>query len=127
VRVRVPVSRSARRRLAVQVKALPQGTPVALYDRALGSRGRCDRFARAAGIQLDKHLLAAPSLFAPAYYIEDHPVPIAYFCRELFTMHRAHPSVTAVVGGLLWLARRVSPWRLLGAVAPVRLAIGRRL
>ncbi|MDQ6636880.1 MAG: FkbM family methyltransferase [Candidatus Dormibacteraeota bacterium] len=126
VRVRVPVSRPARRRLSVQVKALPRGTPVALYDRVVGSRGRCDGFALAAGIRLDKHLLAAPSLFAPAYYIEDHPIPIAYFCRELFVMHRGHPSVTATVGGLLWLAQRLSPWRLLGAVAPVRLAIGRR-
>jgi hypothetical protein len=47
------------------------------------ARGRCRRFASAAGVEIQREYLALPAARAPAYLVEDAPVATAYFLRSI--------------------------------------------
>src|SRR6266566_8988133 len=88
LRFEVPASSAARRRLALQLTNLPPGANVILSCAALGSRGRCRRLAREAGIELLREYVAIPSVDPPTCYVEDAPAALRYFLTQLLTLPR---------------------------------------
>jgi len=126
--VRVDIPRSLHLRQIMQRRAfeLPSGTAVVLRDAAPGSRWRCRRFARRAGIELERTYLALPSLSAPAYLVQDAPASVRYFCSAILTVPPGLAVFAGVVEGLLRLVQVVAPWRIVGIFVPGRVAVGRR-
>ena len=105
---------------------LPAGTPVVLSAVAPGAIGRCRSFAAKTGIEVDGEYLAFPTASAPAYLVEDAPATVRVFVK---TMLVAPPRgfFTPVIEAAVVLLRALSPWRLIRAVAPGRVVVGRRL
>jgi hypothetical protein len=120
----MPMSPFARRRILKQARALPPNTVVALCDANPGSRWRCRRFARRAGIRIDREYLAIPFIHSPTYYIQDTSEAIHYFCVELFTVSRGNPVMALGARSLIAVAQALSLWRLVGAVVPPRITVG---
>jgi hypothetical protein len=120
----IPVSPVARRRILKQARALPPKTVVALCDANPGSRWRCRRFARRAGIRVDREYLAIPFIHSPTYYIQDTSEAIHYFCVELFTVSRGNPAIALGARFLISVAQALSLWRLVGGVVPPRITVG---
>lgn len=125
VQVDLPRSAPARRRLRQQIGTLPAGTAVVLCSSELGSRMRCRRFAKDAGIQLMREYVAVPSVHAPACYVEDTPQAISYFVSQLLALPRGGAVKSALLGAAKTAARLQFPWTAIGAVAPVRVAVAR--
>jgi hypothetical protein len=121
----VPPSAEARRRLVRQVRTLPGGAPIILSTKALGSRRRCRRFARQAGIELVREYVAIPSLDRPTCYVEDSPSALRYFFTELLTLPRGGAARSAAVAAIKGIARSFFPAALVGSAAPIRIALGR--
>jgi len=88
--VEVPHTRAARERAADQMRQLPPGAPVVLADRRFGSRRRSRELARLAAVEVDRELLAIPSIDAPDFVVGplrqaewyDVPVRVEYTLRE---------------------------------------------
>lgn len=125
--VRVDLARSSakRRTLREQVRELPAGTPVVLAASAPGAIRRCRTFATDAGIELEREYLAFPSALAPAYLVEDAPAPLAVFVRTVLVFPFRSAWFAPIEAGMT-LLRALSPWRLLRAMAPGRIVVGRR-
>jgi aminoglycoside phosphotransferase len=124
VQVDVPGSAAARRRLAVQLRALPAGTSVVLCWTARGSRRRCRRFAREAGISAVREYLAVPSLYSPTCYVEDAPPAGRYFLTQVLALPRGGVALTALFAAAK-VVFRAAPWAVIGAVARSRIVVGR--
>lgn len=126
IRVDLPRSRAARRAMVGRVRALPVGAAVVLCDGVLASRWRCRRFAVRAGVRLERQYLALPSARSPAFLVEDARRPLSYFCAAVLSVPPGVALLAAPVGLLAraaaWLARA----GVAGAVAPGRVAVGRR-
>ena len=105
---------------------LPAGTPVVLSAVAPGAIGRCRSFAAETGIEVEGEYLAFPTASAPAYLVEDAPATVRVFVK---TMLVAPPRglFAPVIEAAVALLRALSPWRLIRAVAPGRVVVGRRL
>ncbi len=125
LKVDLPGSAAAQRRLRQQISTLPAGTALILCCEAVGSRRRCRRFARDAGIELTREYLAIPSALAPTCYVEDAPQALRYFFSELLALPRGGAVKSALLSAATTAARLPFPWRALGAVAPTRVAVGR--
>jgi hypothetical protein len=125
VQIDVPGSYAARRRLARQLRTLPSGTPVVLCSNTPGSRGRCRRFAREAGISGVREFVGIPSLYSPTCYVEDTRPALAYFFSNVLTLPWGGPSMTAMFGAGKQIARHLRLWGMVGAFAPVRIVLGR--
>jgi len=125
LQVDLPGSAAARRRLRQQICTLPAGTAVVLCCAAVGSRRRCRRFARVAGIELLREYVAIPSALAPTCYVEDTPQALRYFFSQLLALPRGGAVKSALLGAAKTAARLPFPWQALGAVAPIRVAVGR--
>jgi len=126
VRVDVPSSRSLRRRLERDLRALAPGTPVALADDRPGSRRRCRRLARRSGVALSREYLAVPTSKQSAYLVEDSVPSLRYFCAAVLTVPPS-PGLPAVTSELaIRLIERLGPWKFVGGVFPGRVAVGRR-
>jgi hypothetical protein len=125
VRVEVPRAPRARRAELVRLGGVAAGTPVALLASGPGAIGRCRRFAARAGVAVDRAYLAFPSATAPAYLVEDAACTVRVFTKTMLvaplSARFATPMMLAVAV-LRWL----SPWRLLRALAPGRVVVGRR-
>jgi hypothetical protein len=125
--VRVDVHRSAagRRRALRSVRALPTGTPVVLLTPAPGAIRRCRAFAARAGIVAEREFLAFPSAAAPGCLVEDAGPAIVVFAQSILVA----PPGAALAGAIeavLGPLRAVRPWRLIRALAPGRVVVGRR-
>ena len=125
--IRVDVPRSAAKRSASRrvVGDLPAGTPVVLVASAPGASDRCRTFAAEAGIDLQREYLAFPSAEAPAYLVEDAPAPVRLFVSSILVA----PTRTAfsiLIDAGLRLLRSLGPLWLIRALAPGRVAVGRR-
>jgi hypothetical protein len=105
---------------------LPAGTPVVLSAVAPGAIRRCRSFATETGIEVEGEYLAFPTVSAPAYLVEDAPATVHVFVK---TMLVAPPRgfFTPVIEAAIVLLRALSPWRLIRAIAPGRVVVGRRL
>ena len=125
--VRVDLGRSARRREAAlrMVRELPTDADVVLCASAPGAARRCRAFAAESGLALEREYLAFPSAAAPAYLVEDAPAPVGVFMKAVLV---TPPGIrlSGPVDACLTLARTLSPWRLVRALAPGRVAVGRR-
>ncbi|HSS95301.1 MAG TPA: hypothetical protein VLR46_15110, partial [Candidatus Dormibacteraeota bacterium] len=108
LRFDVPASPTARRRLRQQIRHLPPGTNVVLGCAALGSRRRCRRFARYAGIEILREYIAVPSAGPPTCYVESSPAALRYFFTQLLTVPRGRAGISAGlaavkrVAGFIW-------------------------
>ncbi len=125
VRVHVDRSRAKRRVMQQTARELPPGTPVVLSASAPGAIRRCRAFASGAGIELQREYLALPSASAPGYLVEDAPASIEVLVGSVLATPPGTPFSSAVDAGL-GIVRALRPWRLIRAVAPGRVAVGRR-
>jgi hypothetical protein len=103
----------------------PARGAVALCASGPFARWRVRRAAARAGVALEREYLALPSAGSPAFLVEDAPGPIDYFRVRILTA----PPGTSRLGAAADLAVQAvqhAPRRLVGALAPGRVAIGRR-
>ena len=124
--IEIPRSRAARDRAADEVRLLPPSAPVVLADRRFGSRQRSRALARLASIDVDRELLAIPSVDAPDYVIDDDPRVVAGFWRSFATVP---PGVVAAAPAVTLAIRVVDvlhAWSLVGLMVPGRYTVGRR-
>jgi hypothetical protein len=125
VRVNLPRSATKRRAVERKIRELPAGTPVVLSASAPGAIGRCRRFSSRAGLEREREYLALPSAEAPGYLVEDAPAPVGVFVKTVLVTPPGTAFCTPIEAALSVL-RALNPWRLLRAVAPGRVTVGRR-
>ena len=125
--VRVDLGRSAAkgRALRQRTRDLPAGTPMIMFASAPTAVRRCRAFASATGIEVEREYLAFPSARTPAYLVEDAPAPVGVFVKTVLVAPPGSALATPVSAGLSIL-RAFTPWRLIRAIAPGRVAVGRR-
>src|SRR5215211_1784998 len=126
IRVDLPRSRAARRAMVGRVRALPVGAAVVLCDGVLASRWRCRRFAARASVRLERQYVALPSARSPAFLVEDAPRPLNYFCSAVLSVPPGVALLAAPVGLLVQVAAWLARAGVAGAIAPGRVAVGRR-
>lgn len=126
--VRVDVHRSAAKRSASRrmVSELPTGSPVVLVASAPRAIDRCRTFAAEVGIELQREYLAFPSAQAPGYLVEDAPAPLRLFV-ETILVAPARTSLAVLIDSSVSLLRSLGPLWLIRALAPGRVAVGRRV
>ena len=124
VRVELGRSRAARRQAERDVRALPAGTAVALAAAGPGAARRCRRLASRTGLVLEREFLAVPSATVPAYLVEDERGPVELFLATVLVTPPGAPLARAVEG-VLTLVRALRPVRVVRALAPGRVAVGR--
>lgn len=111
--------------LTQRIRHLPSGSAVALFASAPGAIRRCRRFAAAADVELEGEYLAFPSATTPAYLVEDDPAPVRLFV-ETVLVAPPRAAFAKPFAAALWLLRAFGPWRLIRALAPGRVVVGRR-
>jgi hypothetical protein len=125
VDVAVPRSAARRRRLAREIRELPAGVPVVLLASAPGARRRSKAFSSRAGIEREREYLAFPSAAAPGFLVEDSQPSVRTFLNGfLVAPPRARHARMIDFG--LGFVRAVKAWRLVSALAPGRIVVGRR-
>jgi len=125
VAIEVHRSRAQRERALSHARALPATTPVTLVTAAPGAARRGRRFAAQAGIAAERHYLAFPSAVAPGLLVEDVRPAIRAFAQSVLMVPPRAPLATAV-GAVVGVVRVVRPWRVIRALAPGRVIVGRR-
>lgn len=125
-KVDVLVSRHARRASERCLRELPSGTDVVLVTGTRGGGRRCRALAARAGIAVERTYLAFPTADAPAYLVEDEPAPVRVFLKTILVAppgsKRSLPMLAAVR-----ILRSLGTWRLVRALAPGCLLVGRRM
>jgi len=118
-------SSGERRRSLTAIRGEAAGTRVGLSASAPRAAARCRAFASAAGLELEREYLAFPTAAAPAYLVEDAPAPVRLFITNVLAVPpRTRFSVPMEIG--LHLLRAFKSWRLVRALAPGRVVVGRR-
>ena len=125
VRVELSRSRESRRSAHAAVGALAPGSSVVLSAPAPGAARRCRAFASAAGIELEREYLAFPTAAAPAYLVEDAPAAVRLFTTDVLAAPPRTRFSSLIELGVA-LLRSLKSWRLVRALAPGRVAVGRR-
>lgn len=125
IRLHVPASAEARRRLRSRVRALPPESYVVLSCAGLGARRLCRLFAREAGIEIVREYIAIPSVETPTCYVEDSRSTLTYFFTELLTLPRGGAVISAPLQTMKTIGRFFFPAALVGSVAPTRIVLGR--
>ena len=125
--VEVPVPRSAarRRRLGHTIRALPAGTPVVVLASAPGAARRSRAFTSRAGVEPEREYLAFPSAAAPGFLVEDSPATVHAF-TDAFLVAPPRSVLSKAIDSGLGLLRAMRAWRLVRALAPGRVVVGRR-
>ena len=125
VRVELSRSRRGRRTALAAVRAVAPGGSVVLAASAPGAARRCRAFASAAGLELEREYLAFPTAAAPAYLVEDAPATVRLFTTNVLAAPpRARFSLPIELG--VALVRTLKSWRLVRALSPGRVVVGRR-
>ena len=122
----LPASAAALRQLGSTVRAVPAGSAIFLTCAGLGSRGRLRRFARNEGVELMREFVAIPSVDPPTCYVEDSHSALRYFITQLLALPRGGAVMSAALAAITRIARCYFPASLVGRVAPVRVALGRK-
>jgi hypothetical protein len=125
VRVELQRARAKRRAVTQRVRGLEPGTHVVVSASAPRALARCRTFAAEAGVELEREYLAFPSAAAPAYLVEDAPWSVGVFVKDVLVAP-PRSALALPIEAALRLLRVLSPWRLIGAVAPGRVVVGRR-
>lgn len=126
LRFDLPASAAALRQLGSTVRLVPAGSAIFLTCAGLGSRGRLRRFARNEGIELMREFVAIPSVDPPTCYVEDSHAALRYFITELLALPRGGVFMSAALAAITRIARSYFPAALIGRVATVRVAVGRK-
>lgn len=126
LRVDIPRPGPARRAAEGTARSLPPGTDVVLCDRWPGARSRCRRFAERTGIIIGREYVAIPSLGSAAFLVHDAPGTLRYFSSTIATVPPGVARVAVVADAALRAMQVLGLWRLLGAVVPGRVVVGRR-
>jgi hypothetical protein len=125
VHVELAHSRASRRSALAAVGALAPGSSVVVSSSAPRAAARCRAFASAAGLELERAYLAFPTATAPAYLVEDAPASLRLFTTNVLAAPpRTRFSLPIEVG--VALLRALKSWRLVRALAPGRVVVGRR-
>lgn len=124
IRIDLRRSRAGRDDALRYVRELPMGSGVVLCASAPGAARRCRRFAAEAGVALEREYLTFPSASEPAYIVEAARAPLELFIRSVLVAPPAIPFSGAIGAGLA-VVRRTRPSRLLRALAPGRIVVGR--
>jgi hypothetical protein len=124
--VEVPHTRAARERVADEVRRLPPGAPVVLADRRFGSRRRSRELAQLAAVEVDRELLAIPSIDAPDFVVDDDPLVIAGFWRGFVTVPPGAASTAPVLTLAIRVVEAFRAWSVVCLVIPGRYTVGRR-
>lgn len=124
IHVKLTRTRGRRHWILGAVRELAVGTPIVLSASAPGAARRCRAFASAAGIECEREYLTFPTAAAPAYLVQDAPAPVRLFVASMLAAPpRARFSLPLEIGfGLL---RRFKSWRVVRALAPGRIVVGR--
>jgi hypothetical protein len=127
VRVRVPWRAVLRASSPeARVRNLPEGAAVILVASAPAAGLRCRMFAARTGVALEREYLAFPTAGAPAYLVERAAPSVRLFLRSIL----ASPPGTRLrlpIHLSLGLLRALGSWRVIGACAPGRVSLGRRV
>lgn len=123
----VDVGRSSAQRRAARraIRALPAGAPVVLRASAPGANRRCKRLAVETGLEFERAYLAFPSAGMPAYLVEDAPASVRVFTDSVLVTPPGTPLSTAIEA-CLSILRGLGGWRVVRALAPGRVIVGRR-
>jgi hypothetical protein len=125
-----PLAWPALREDAARVRALPAGTRVALADRRPGGRRRLRRSAGRLGIQLEAEYVVLPTWAHATFVAADDPDTMTWLLATFFTtpprVSRGRYLVEVVTRVGATRAGAATIRRVLGALAPGRLAIGTR-
>jgi hypothetical protein len=124
--VEVPRGYRSRRRVAERLAEVAPGARVVLVSGRPAARWGIRRLLRAGGLDVEREYVALPSLRGAVYLAEDARPTIRWLCRAVLTVPPGTARLAVVVDVALRLARRVVPWRAVGAVAPGRVVVGRR-
>ena len=122
----LPLSRTRRSELTRAIRALPPRAPIVLSVRAPMAARRCRRFASRAGVEILHEYLALPSARAPAYLVEDAAASSALFVRDVLVAPPRSVWSAPVDAALVHARRWADPSRVLRALAPGRIVVGRR-
>lgn len=106
-----------------RLDTVPIGGAVALLDARVGSRGRCRRAARRAGVALDREYVVVPTLGRPLFLAQDE----ARSLRWLIATQLAAPPGWPSFAGLALPIVRLVPTRWIGLLVPGRVVVGRRV
>lgn len=105
--------------------ALAPGTPVAVTTNRPCSRRALRRLCAAAGVRVDRELVALPSADRPLVLFDDDAHSVARFWTGVAAIPPAPGWVTAPATVVLAVAARL-PWQWTGTAAPGRVLIGER-
>jgi hypothetical protein len=121
--VAMPAGPLAVRRATAQLRSLPAGTPVVLFDTRFGGRLRARRIASSGALVPDRQYVALPSLRKAIVVAEDSAAALSWACRTLV----APPPGLTWAHALADLAIRCLRWRpgLAGWLAAGRVVVGR--
>jgi hypothetical protein len=126
-RIRLPISRRARRASERRLGELPIGTNVILVADARGGGRRCRAAAARAGIAVERTYLAFPSAAAPAYLVEDEPAPVRVFLKTILVAPPRAARWSLPMLAAVRILRSLGTWRLVRTLAPGCLLVGRRV
>ncbi len=121
--VAMPSGLLAVRRAAVQLRALPAGTPVVLVDGRPGGRRRARRVAAAGAMLADRQYVALPSLRRAIVVAEDSPATLRWACRTLVAPPPGITWAHALADAAIRCLRRLPV--LAGWLAGGRVTVGR--
>ncbi len=110
---------------ASRIRRLPAGTPVVLSASGPAATRRCRSFATRAGVELEREFLAIPTARAPGCLVEDAPGPVGTFVRTVLVAPQ-DTRLGPVLDAGLALLRALASLRLLRAIVPGRIVVGRR-
>jgi hypothetical protein len=116
----------ALRRLPADLRGLATGSRVLLLDGRPGSRGRLRALARAGGLQVAHEYVVLPGSGRPLFVLDDDPATVRWVCRSVLTVPPGTTVLAAPVDLAVRLMRAVTPWWLLGRIAPGRALVGWR-
>jgi hypothetical protein len=118
-------SAAGRRALGQTLRGLQPGTAVVLRATGPSAQRRCRRLAADARVELECEYLAFPSPATPAYLVEAAPAPIGLFVRSLLVAP-PRSAASVPIEAALSLIRALKLWRVVPAIAPGCVAVGRR-
>ena len=104
---------------------LGPGTPVALVSNRPFSRTVLRRLCRVHGVEVERELVALPSVVRPLVLFDDAEDSVRHFWSAVATVPPAPAWVTAPATAALAVAVRM-PWRWTGVVVPGRVLLGVR-
>ena len=124
LRIRLAAGRHGAAQLQRQLANTGAGTVVAATAGAPGSRRRLRQALTRAGVEVLHEYILLPSVDAPVVVVEDSTAALRWIWRNFVTVP---PGATRTAGPMhlaILLSRRLPP-RLLSALLPGRVAVGR--